>query len=74
MPFFGVCYGPSHFGGQGEGVTEGTVDADLQMIAARGFRNIRTYRVEGPNRWNVDKAGKYGLQVGAGSGLFRATP
>ena len=66
MPFFGVCYGPSHFGAYGQGVTESTVDADLQMVAARGFRHIRTYQVEGPNQWNVDKAGKNGLQVGVG--------
>ncbi len=66
MPFFGVCYGPSHFGGQGQGVTESTVDADMQAIASHGFRNIRTYGIEGANQWNIDKAGKYGLQVGAG--------
>jgi len=69
MPFFGVCYGPYRKAGWAPpnvGPTPDSVEADMKTIAAAGFKNVRTYGVEGGNQWNVDKATKYGLTLGLG--------
>lgn len=68
MAYFGVCYGPYRNAGWAppSGPTPASVDADMQLIAGSGFRNVRTYGVTGGNQWNVDKATRYGLALGLG--------
>lgn len=68
MTFFGVCYSPYHRTNEPppSGVTEADVDADMAIIAARGFTHIRTYGVDGGNQWNVEKATKHRLTLGLG--------
>lgn len=68
MPIDGVCYGPYRMPGSSPPapVPEAQIDADMAMIAKAGFKIVRTYDVNGGNRFNIGKAGKHGLTVGAG--------
>jgi exo-beta-1,3-glucanase (GH17 family) len=64
MPMF-VCYSPYHRTNAAppNGVTEADVEADMQIIAANHFGQIRTYGVDGGNQWNVEKARAHGLLI-----------
>jgi exo-beta-1,3-glucanase (GH17 family) len=68
MPYFGVCYSPYHrkSGPRPYDVTAAEVDADMAIIKAKGFTNIRTYATLTGDRHNVNRAGKYGLKVSLG--------
>ncbi|HUC11305.1 MAG TPA: glycosyl hydrolase family 17 protein [Stellaceae bacterium] len=76
MPFFGVCYSPYHRTNSPppHDIPAAEVDADMKIIKARGFTNIRTYAAGSGDSHNVARAGKYGLKVGLGVWIDNNVP